>query len=295
MKGLDSYKTIGHRIRMAREQAGLLQEEVAEKLGYKSVATISHFEKGIRKISVVDLQRLAEFLDVPISYFFDGEITEQKTPHTEIIFRARGLIPTLHTQLETFVQFAERRATKPQINHVTPNKEQPGWAGKIARYYLDKCGIDNAPIHTRQIAKLLNIPVFDWTLPENISGLTLFSDDRVCIGVNDQHPNVRQRFSIAHELGHIILHPPKSGRREVFVGIEFNDNEAGKLWGDKDDKESQLEREANWFAADLLMPKHLLQKDYQGNNEQQLEALARKYDVSMQAMWIQIESLKLAR
>lgn len=295
MKDSNVYKKIGHRIRMAREKADLLQEQVAEKLGYNSVATISHFEKGIRKISVIDLQKLAELLDVPISYFFNTDDMEQETPHVEVVFRAKGLIPTLHSQLETFVQFAERRATKPHIDHAAPNKEQSGWAGKIARHYLDKCGVNNAPIHTRQIAKFLNIPVFDWTLPENISGLTLFSDDCVCIGVNDQHPNVRQRFSIAHELGHIILHPPRSGKREVFVGIEFNDNEAGKLWGNENDTESQLEREANWFAADLLMPKHLLQKEYQGNNQQQLEALARKYDVSMQAMWIQIESLKLAR
>lgn len=59
-------KMIGRRIKQARENAGISQEELAASLKYKSPATISHFETGARKINIIDLRRLSIILGVSL-------------------------------------------------------------------------------------------------------------------------------------------------------------------------------------------------------------------------------------
>lgn len=82
--------------------------------------------------------------------------------------------------------------------------------------------------------------------------------------------------------------------QDVYVGIEFNDMEAVGLLRNEDSKqEQQNEREANWFAADLLMPKHWLVQDFKIFGIEKLPQFAQKYGVSEQALWIQLVSLKL--
>lgn len=66
---------------------------------------------------------------------------------------------------------------------------------------------------------------------------------RAIITVNDKSVTVRQRFSIAHELGHWTLH---RGRRLVCSGQGLNDRQA-----------TQTERAADRFAAEMLMPAYL--------------------------------------
>ncbi len=63
------YEFIGNNIREARELAGLSQRQLAEKLGYESSTTISYIESGERKVSIVDLEKIAHILDKDIRYF----------------------------------------------------------------------------------------------------------------------------------------------------------------------------------------------------------------------------------
>jgi transcriptional regulator with XRE-family HTH domain len=67
----------GSRIREARERLGISQEELAERLNKKQRA-ISEYENGNRRMFVTDLPDLAQVLGVPVSYFFDGEITKDQ-------------------------------------------------------------------------------------------------------------------------------------------------------------------------------------------------------------------------
>jgi DNA-binding XRE family transcriptional regulator len=60
---------IGHRIKVARIDARLLQKELAEKLGMKA-CTISLWESNERRISAQTLGEIAYFLGKPISYFY---------------------------------------------------------------------------------------------------------------------------------------------------------------------------------------------------------------------------------
>lgn len=74
------YREIGRRIRRARENLGISQEDLARRLDYSSPATISHFEAGERRISIVDLQRIAAILGLPTAYFFGGTAERGSSP-----------------------------------------------------------------------------------------------------------------------------------------------------------------------------------------------------------------------
>lgn len=110
--------------------------------------------------------------------------------------------------------------------------------------------------------------------------------NRAIIGVNwDHHPN-RQRFTIAHEIGHLILH---QGETYVDKGYRFNFRGLESGSGTKNE-----EIEANRFAAALLMPTRLLKAIFQEHafdltgNDDDLRALAEKFGVSTQAMAIRL-------
>jgi len=62
------YREIGYRIAIAREEVGLNQKELAERLGI-SQATLSNYEKGKRRIYLPQLQKIAEALGRPLDYF----------------------------------------------------------------------------------------------------------------------------------------------------------------------------------------------------------------------------------
>ncbi len=62
------YREIGYRITIAREEAGLNQKDLAERLGI-SQATLSNYEKGKRRVYLPQLQKIAEELGRPLDYF----------------------------------------------------------------------------------------------------------------------------------------------------------------------------------------------------------------------------------
>jgi Zn-dependent peptidase ImmA (M78 family) len=78
-------------------------------------------------------------------------------------------------------------------------------------------------------------------MPENISGFISREGDAWVLGVNSLHHPNRQRFTIAHEIGHFLLHRDHGSFHD---GLLFR----------RDDELNQQEREANQFAALVLMP-----------------------------------------
>ncbi|MCA9884922.1 MAG: helix-turn-helix domain-containing protein [Anaerolineae bacterium] len=66
----DAKKRFGERVRRARLDMGLKQEELAKILG-TSQAVVSNVENGVSAISVSDLPRWADALNKPIMYFYD--------------------------------------------------------------------------------------------------------------------------------------------------------------------------------------------------------------------------------
>ena len=115
------------------------------------------------------------------------------------------------------------------------------------------------------------------------------ADGVVIIGVNSSHSIGRQRFTTAHELGHLILHKDENLHVDERSPIGFRNEESSLATKD-------VEIEANQFAAELLMPAELLEKEIAAlpddiEAEDAVVLLADRFQVSEQAMTIRLTSL----
>lgn len=156
---------------------------------------------------------------------------------------------------------------------------------EAARAILAEFGVKGPPVPVERIVKARNIVLQYAPLEETLSGMAYIKNGVGIIGVNALHHPNRQRFSIAHELGHHELHP-KAIQKAVHIDKEFRMLR-------RDDLSSQgtdpLEIEANAFASELLMPRDFLVAaiDPGGldlEDEAGIELLARKFRVSTSAM-----------
>lgn len=161
---------------------------------------------------------------------------------------------------------------------------------------LKEHGISSPPVDVYKIAGAHGIVISRENVEDEISGFLYRDRDdrrRVIIGANKSHHINRQRFTIAHELGHFFLHDGElvhldSGHR-AFT-INRRDEESSKS-GDNDEKE------ANFFAAELLMPVQFLARDIQDvdvdlfEDSNLLVNLSRKYKVSVQALTFRLANL----
>ena len=101
----------------------------------------------------------------------------------------------------------------------------------------------------------------------------------------------RRRFTIAHEIGHLVLHVPVS--REVFYDRPADIKEIDEeRHGEELPALRQREREANVFARELLMPEALVEEQAHATGFN-LPALANRFEVSVPAMRLRLRLLKL--
>src|SRR5206468_12398306 len=97
------------------------------------------------------------------------------------------------------------------------------------------------------------------------------------IAVSRHHPRVRQRFTLAHEFGHLVMRHHEHPVRDLsFLNQRHRDPEV-IAWEPAD----PMEVEANQFAAELLMPAALFRKDWEKNSNP--GRLAARYEVSVEA------------
>ena len=145
-----------------------------------------------------------------------------------------------------------------------------------ARKLLDELGAPEVPVDLKYLCKLCGIKLYRLD-GEGIDAMFLhIPPSPPTITYNANSLEARCRFSIAHELGHYVLsHRP----------ISFSELFNGDL-----SRDARQEREANIFAAELLMPKVMLAREA---HKFTLEELARRYQVSVQAMEIRLEELGL--
>lgn len=135
----------------------------------------------------------------------------------------------------------------------------------------------------------------------DVSGALDRSGPVPIIGINSNHHPVRQRFTIAHEIGHLLFHAgPLHVDPAHQVGVVPNVAAAGPTLRLRRDKVSSQatdsrEIEANRFAAALLMPQDFLGADLAGTNlplsTDEIQRLARRYYVSQQAMTFRLMNL----
>lgn len=109
----DSWRAIGERVRHSREYLGLSQGEVAEVLGLSRPA-ISQIEAGRRKVSTLELAKLARLFGRPYEYFL-GEVPEPVQDETsQALFRAaRDLSDDDRRQVLQFAEFLRNAGRAP--------------------------------------------------------------------------------------------------------------------------------------------------------------------------------------
>jgi len=156
---------------------------------------------------------------------------------------------------------------------------------------LKDLDIKNAPIDPTVIAKHLGVDVQSTPLEEEISGPFVMKDKMAFIRYNETEKNdKRTRFTIAHELGHFVLH------KEIPLIIDKGNNDK-VLYRDATSSSGELhrEREANAFAAALLMPKYLIEPEIKKvpKNSEVIVFLSNKFNVSEQAMNFRLINLGL--
>ena len=131
----------------------------------------------------------------------------------------------------------------------------------------------SAPVNVVQLAREIGLAVYltsDW--PETASGMIRKNRKKggrsgYAVTVNDKHCKARQRFTIAHEIGHFVLHPDLIGDR------------IGDDWLYRSRLPSIREAEANRFAANLLMPNDLIEK-VAADGADTIPDLARVFEVT---------------
>lgn len=129
---------------------------------------------------------------------------------------------------------------------------------------------------------------------KNFSGIIIFNktenDPKYVININSSKPETRQNFTLAHELGHYFLHKDKIESEGVIVDNDFFDSGRALFRMDEVEK-SQIEKEANHFASALLMPSDLVADAW--SKLKDVEACAKVFNVSVSAMSIRLEYLRL--
>lgn len=138
------------------------------------------------------------------------------------------------------------------------------------------------PVRVGALAKALGLKVVIAALPLNISGLIKPDPDGggYLIKVNRFEPKERQRFTIAHEISHFLLH-----RDRIHSGVVDSVLYRSKL-------PSRVEAEANRLAADIVMPNDRI-RELTGLEPTMLagkmvDELAEQFQVSKQAMGIRL-------
>ncbi len=143
---------------------------------------------------------------------------------------------------------------------------------------MSELGIEPpAPIDIDRIARDWGLAVEYVQRPRGLHGRVMIERAVIEVAAGD-HPN-RQRFTLAHELGHYVLeHNP------VFTDSEPRD------FGNPT---AVNEREANYFAAVLLMPEEWMRQDWK--NSQDASRMADLYRTSAESMWYRLMELKLIK
>lgn len=147
------------------------------------------------------------------------------------------------------------------------------------------CGVDRLPVDLNNICRQLNVGVYRYAdvkgLPEAAllaDGLLYFQDNMPVILYDQDKPPARIRFTVAHELGHLILGHVVPGEQVVVKREQWHTDDP-------------IETAANQFAARLLAPACVLW----GLEAETPEQIARRCSISVQAAQFRAERMAVLR
>ena len=153
---------------------------------------------------------------------------------------------------------------------------------------VEELEITEPPVPVESIARELYAHLTYEAFDGDVSGMLYRENDHAIIGVNSRHAPTRQRFTIAHEIGHLVLHKGQPMFVDRFVLVNWRAGGSGRE-----------EREANAFAAELLMPRTLLGAEIDRavsrhpsvTPNELIAELSHKFKVSAEAMSYKLSNL----
>jgi Zn-dependent peptidase ImmA (M78 family) len=165
------------------------------------------------------------------------------------------------------------------------------YAERLAEEVVRRHGPSAPPVDPTKIAESLGARVVKEKAQRGEkAGLVARKGTSIVIGVNAADAPARQRFTIAHEIGHMLLHA-----NEPLIVDERGYALIGELRAGEES--SPREIEANSFAAALLMPadwvRDALRESIDFSDDDGIAPLARRFNVSQQAMMYRLVNLGL--
>ena len=294
-----SAQEIGRRLRLAREGAGIRQDNAAQVICV-SRPTLVSIEKGRRCARIQELQRLAHYYGTSAN-----ALLRREAVHTDLVPRFRKLQETedVHTAeaVQLLSELVKAEVELENVLGIGPRNVYPPERGistgdviKLAERHAqdlrDWLGLGLGPI--ANIFTLTNpdlgIRFFQRRLSSRSKVAGLFAyDDAVgaCILLNANHPLERRTQSAVHEIGHFV------GTRQV-----------PEVLSETDQFQSREERYASAFGRAFLTPRVSFQKRFRDLTtgadkltRRHVIILAHQYNISREACVRRLEELQLAR
>lgn len=289
---------VGERIRRERERAGLNQRDLAAR-AHLSQPTLTRIENGARaNVTLAELDRLAVALDIPVRLLTSGDpvrsrvriaarINDVVTEEREEALRHTLEVLELDARLDklgpTATQQRKPDGFLPVPDEHLPREQQ---AKELAQRVRTALNLGSAPIADvdELIEQLTGVDTAVLQLPRTTDGFTATDPERetTLIAVRACDVPERQRFSFAHELGHLL----------------WND---GAQVHELDDGRTPGERRCDAFARHLLAPEEGIKtwlsaarlSEKGSINERTVALLARHFRVSFVVILIQLELMSL--
>lgn len=262
---------------LARESRGLSQRDLADRLGI-SPALLCQLEQSNRSLTDDMIEKLEKELNYPHGFFAqEGEAYLTST----INFRKRVSVPkNIIASIEANIQvyrlniemlLQKVKVTKPEIPHFDLEKlgSVQEAAIKLRKQWKVPAGAINNMTSLLESFGIITV-AFDFGTERVDSRIVLTHSGYPIIVYNKSLLGDRLRFTLAYELGHLVLHSSL---------FDF---------GDRD-----IDHEANLFAAEFLMPANDIRPDFKdGLTIQKLADLKKKWKVSMQALLYRAHDLE---
>lgn len=165
------------------------------------------------------------------------------------------------------------------------DKPRYGFARQMARKVLKDCGCNRFPVDIEPILSKKGYEYIEVdTFLDDVDALFLRNEDdgKIYAAVNATHHVHRQRFSLAHEFGHILMNHDLNYYRTY---ITIDDPPTEKI---HTGAEANFEKEANAFAGELLVPLEGLKKEFKKTND--IKKLSNFFWVSQQVVSIAVSN-----
>lgn len=259
---------LGDVLETARRAQGLRQAEVAEAVGITAVA-LSRYENDLRTPGPEMLPRLAAALGVTVDLLEHAGRSRSGMAMDAHMRRRATAPPTVWKQLEANLNMCRWHVgrlfesismhTESNVPRLDSVDYSPEAAARIVRMQWH---MPAGPV--RQLTSWLEsagcVVVLQDFKTTRVDGLSQWAGGVPVMLINEAIPTDRLRLTMAHELGHLVLHN-------------------GPIGDDED-----VESEANAFAAELLMPADYIRPALRNLKTGQLRGLKTMYGVSMQAI-----------